>query len=102
MNKIKEDIYTSNIKTLIENNLVNNKVRNIQKENDKLTTNWSIGKEIVKAHNEDKIKYGNSFIKNLSIELTKLYGPGYDYSDLRQMKKFYHVVTYDKNYSNKR
>ena len=34
MNKIKEDIYTSNIKTLIENNLVNNKV----------TTNWIIGK----------------------------------------------------------
>lgn len=89
MNKIKEDIYTTNIKTLIENNIINNKARNLQKENDKLITNWNIGKEIIKAQNEDKIKYGNSFIKNLSIELTNLYGSGYEYSMLRRMKKFY-------------
>ena len=89
MPQIKENIYTKNIKTLIEQNIVQNKVRNIQKENDKLITNWKIGKEIVKAGNEDKIRYGNSYIKNLSIELTKLYGSGYDYSDLRRMKKFY-------------
>ena len=56
----KENIYTKNIKTLIENNIVRNKTRNIEKENDKLITNWNIGKEIVKAQNEDKIKYGNS------------------------------------------
>jgi len=50
---------------------------------------WNIGKEIVKAQNEDKIKYGNSYIKELSIELTKLYGKGYDYTNLRKMKQFY-------------
>lgn len=89
MGKIQENIYTKNIKNLIEQNIVQNKVRNIQKENDKLYTYWNIGKEIVKAQNENKIKYGNSYIKNLSIELTKLYGTGYDYSNLRRMKKFY-------------
>jgi len=89
MNKIKENIYTHNVKKLIEQNIIKNKVRNIQKENDKLITNWNIGKEIVKARNEDKIKYGNSYIKNLSIELTQLYEKGYDYTNLRKMKQFY-------------
>jgi len=85
----KENFYTKNIKILIENNIVGNKVRNLQKENDKLITNWNTGKEIVKAQNEDKIKYGNSYIKELSIELTKLYGKGYDYTNLRKMRQFY-------------
>jgi len=89
MIQIKENIYTKNIKTVIENSITQNKIRNIQKENDKLITNWNIGKEIVKAQNEDKIKYGNSYIKKLSLELTELYGKGYDYSNLRRMKKFY-------------
>lgn len=38
---------------------------------------------------EDKIKYGNSFIKEMSKELTKLYGKGYDYSNLQKMRKLY-------------
>ena len=89
MVKTEENVYTKNIKTLIENNIVGNKIRNIQKENDKLVTYWNIGKEIVKAQNEDKIKYGNSYIKELSVELTKLYVKGYDYSNLQRMKKMY-------------
>lgn len=89
MVKTEENIYTKNIKNLIEQNIIGNKVRNIQKEKDKLYTYWNIGKEIVKAQNEDKIKYGNSYIKNLSIELTELYGSGYDQSNLRRMKYLY-------------
>ena len=61
MPQIKENIYTKNIKTLIENNIVQNKVRNSEEERDKLITNWNIGKEIVNAYNEDKIRYGNSY-----------------------------------------
>lgn len=49
MKQIKENNYTKNIKTIIENNIINNKIRNIEKENDKIITNWNIGKEIVKA-----------------------------------------------------
>jgi len=85
----KPNTYKANIKALIENNIINNKVRTIQSENDKLYTYWNIGKEIVKAENEDKIKYGNSFIKNLSTELTNLYGTGYDYTNLTRMKQLY-------------
>jgi len=85
----KPNTYKANIKALIENNIINNKVRTIQAENDKLYTYWNIGKEIVKAENEDKIKYGNSFIKNLSTELTNLYGTGYDYTNLTRMKQLY-------------
>jgi len=81
--------YVDNIKLLIENNIIETKRRNIQIENDKLFTYFNIGKEIVKAQKENKIKYGNSFIKELSIELTNLYGKGYDYSNLQKMKKFY-------------
>jgi len=33
-----ENIYTKNIKSLIEQNIVQNKVRNIQKEKDKIHT----------------------------------------------------------------
>ncbi|MCI9110513.1 MAG: DUF1016 domain-containing protein [Bacilli bacterium] len=81
--------YVENIKTLIENNIVEIKKRNIQIENSKLFTYWSVGKEIVKAESENKIKYGNSFVKELSLELTKLYGKGCDYSNLQRMKKMY-------------
>jgi len=56
MVKTEENIYTKNIKNLIEQNIIGNKVRNIQKEKDKLYTYWNIGKEIVKAQNEDKIR----------------------------------------------
>lgn len=89
MIKNEENIYTKNIKTLIENNIIQNKVRKIQQENDKLCTYWNIGKEIVKAENEDKIKYGTSFIKKLSKDFTELYGKGYDYTNLTRMKQLY-------------
>ena len=84
--------YVTNIKKLIENNIVETKKRNIQIENDKLFTYWNIGREIVIAMNEDKIKYGNSFIKEMSRELTRLYGSGYDYSNLRRMRQLYLVL----------
>ena len=81
--------YTQNIKTIIEKGIVKEKVRQIQIQNTRLLTYWNVGKEIVKAQNEDKIKYGNSYIKNLSIELTHDYGKGYDYTNLIRMKQLY-------------
>lgn len=86
---IKTDKYITNIKKLIENNIIETKKRNIQIENDKLSTYWNIGRQIVEARNENKIKYGNSFIKEMSKELTKIYGKGYDYTNLRKMRQFY-------------
>ena len=86
---LKTDTYTEKIKEIIEKGTINIKKRQIQVENSRLYTYYNVGKEIVKAQNEDKIKYGNSYIKKLSMELTNLYGKGYDYSNLRRMKQLY-------------
>ena len=86
---IKTDNYTQNIKRIIEGGLVETRKRQIQIENNKLFTYWNVGKEIVKAYNEDKIRYGNSYVKELSKELTRFYGKGYNYYNLTRMKKFY-------------
>ena len=81
--------YTENIKRIIETGIIDERKRQIQINNSKLYTYWNVGREIVKAQKEDKIKYGNSYVKMLSLELTKLYGPGYDYTNLSRMKKLY-------------
>ena len=86
---IKIDNYTENIKRIIEDGIVETRKRQIQIENSKLFTYWNVGREIVKAEMEDKIKYGNSYIKELSKELTNLHGKGYDYSNLRRMKQLF-------------
>lgn len=51
---------------------------------------WNIGKIIVGAQNRnEKSGYGESLIKNLSIELTKEFGRGYSVSNLSYMRQFY-------------
>ena len=68
---IETNNYTENIKKIIENNIVYERTRQIQINNNRLNTYWNIGREIVKAQKEDKIKYGNSYVKELSKELTQ-------------------------------
>ena len=86
---IETNNYTENIKKIIEDGIIYEQKRQIQINNSRLKTYWNVGREIVKAANEDKIKYGNSYVKELSEELTKLYGKGYDYTNLTRMKKLY-------------
>ena len=81
--------YTENIKKIIENGIVYERSKQIQINNNRLNTYWNIGREIVNAQKQDKIKYGNSYVKELSKELTRLYGKGYDYANLRRMRQFY-------------
>lgn len=88
---IETNNYTENIKKIIENGIVYERTRQIQINNSRLNTYWNIGREIVKAQKEDKIKYGNSNVKELSKELTRLYGKGYDYPNLRRMRQFYNT-----------
>ena len=66
--------YTENIKKIIENGIVYERSRQIQINNNRLNTYWNIGRKIVNAQKQDKIKYGNSYVKELSKELTRLYG----------------------------
>ena len=51
---------------------------------------WQIGKMIVdKQGGESRAKYGDGLIKELSVELTKDYGKGFDESNLRRIRQFY-------------
>ena len=64
--------------------------RNIQSE--MVFTYWQIGKMIVeKQGGEDRAKYGNGLIKELSIKLTNDLGRGFDERELRRMRQFYSV-----------
>ena len=55
--------------------------------------NWLIGYRIAEEEleGEDRAEYGVQIIKKLSKELTKLYGKGYDRSNLYHCLRFYKV-----------
>ncbi len=78
----------NNIKKLIENNIVYERKVNILKEKNRLETYFNIGKEIVDAIGK-RSDYGKSLLKKYSYELTKLYGKGYDYTNLNRMRQLY-------------
>ena len=62
--------------------------RNIQSE--MIFAYWQIGKMIIeKQGGEDRAKYGDGIIKELSIQMTKDFGPGYSERSLRNMRQFY-------------
>jgi len=51
---------------------------------------WNVGRLIVEAQEgKEKAKYGNSLLKKWAEKLTKEYGKGYDYSNMRRFRKFY-------------
>ena len=84
--------YLNNIKELIEKDIVLKKKHRIIENNSTLITYFEIGKLIVEAQGgKARAKYGNGLIKNWSIELTNLYGKGYDISNLKRMRQLYLV-----------
>lgn len=52
---------------------------------------WLIGKRIVEQEQkgEKKANYGEEILKNLSIALSKEFGKGFSYSNLRNFRQFY-------------
>lgn len=54
---------------------------------------WKIGQIIVEEeqHGRGRADYGVSLLKGLSLKLTKIYGKGFDESNLRYIRKFYLV-----------
>jgi len=52
---------------------------------------WSIGKVIVKEEQRGSARagYGEYLLKNLSQQLTKEFGKGFDYSNVKNMRQFY-------------
>lgn len=53
-------------------------------------TNWEIGRMIVEAQGGgERAAYGDGLLNRISDQLTKEFGKGYDYSNLRKMRRFY-------------
>ena len=62
--------------------------RNIQSE--MVLTYWQIGKMIVeKQGGVERANYGDGLIKELSVQMTRDYGPGYNERSLRNIRQFY-------------
>lgn len=62
--------------------------RNIQ--NEMVLAYWQIGKMIVeKQGGEKRAAYGDGLIKELSIQMTKDFGKGFNERNLEQMRKFF-------------
>ena len=84
------DKYYNNIKTLIENNIVEVKKQEISVNNHTLMTYFNVGKEIVEAQGgEKRAKYGNGLIKEYSKKLAEEFGKFYSEKNLRNMRQFY-------------
>ena len=52
---------------------------------------WHIGRTIVEEEQKGKVKagYGEYLLKDLSQRLTKDFGKGFDYSNVKNMRQFY-------------
>ena len=59
---------------------------------------WHIGKRIVEEEQqgENRAKYGQELIKNLSIELNSEFGKGFSVANLKNFRQFYLTFTRDK------
>ena len=84
--------YYKEIKNLIEEKEVNDKVRYLESNKETIKTYYEIGRLLIKAQGgEEKAKYGDGLIKKWSEKLTKEYGKGYDISNMKRMRKLYLV-----------
>lgn len=84
--------YLKEIKTVIEKDIVLNKKQEYYRNESLVKTYFEIGKLLIEAQGGlERAKYGNELIKKWSIELTKLYGKGYNSSNLKRMRQLYIV-----------
>ena len=82
--------YFNEIKNLIEKNEVNIRKYDYYKNESLVETYFNIGKLLVEAQGgKERATYGNKLIKTWSVELTKLYGNGYNYTNLCRFRQFY-------------
>ena len=90
--------YYKEIKNLIEEKEVNDKVRYLESNKETIKTYYEIGRFLIKAQGgEEKAKYGDGLIKKWSEKLTKEYGNGYKIANLKNMRKFY--IMFRKSYT---
>ena len=90
--------YYKEIKNLIEEKEVNDKVRYLESNKETIKTYYEIGRLLIKAKKKkEKAKYGDGLIKKWSEKLTKEYGNGYKIANLKNMRKFY--IMFRKSYT---
>ena len=85
--KYVDDAFYQDVKSILEE--ARKRVyRNIQSE--MVLAYWQIGKMIVdKQGGNPRADYGNGLLKELSIQLTKDFGRGFDERNLRFIRQFY-------------
>lgn len=78
------------IETLIKKVEIGKTIRERQANNEITEAYWNIEKLIVDAQGgKEKSKYGDALPKKWSEKLSKEYGKGYDYSNMRRFRQFY-------------
>lgn len=75
---------------LHKKNEISKKYHEVASNNDDLINKWHIGRLITEAQGgKERAKYGNELIKKWTIDFTKKYGKGYDYTNLSRFRNFY-------------
>lgn len=82
--------YYEGIKNELTNNEVYKNVKDYSKNRNDLETYYNVGKLLIKAQGGlDRNEYGNRFIKEYALRLTKDLGKGYSWRNLYNMRLFY-------------
>ena len=85
--------YYKEIKNLIEEKEVNDKVRYLESDKETIKTYYEIGRLLIEAQDgEEKAKYGDGLIKKWSSELSREYGKGYNLTNLKNMRQLYLII----------
>ena len=85
-----EKDYKKELIKLVEKAEVNKGYHDYFKNKDLVNNYFEIGRLLVEAQGgEERAKYGNGLIKEWSIELVRLFGKGYDYTNLCRFRQFY-------------
>ena len=85
--------YYKEIKNLIEEKEVNDKVRYLESNKETIKTYYEIGRFLIEAQDgEEKAKYGDGLIKKWSSELSREYGKGYNLTNLKNMRQLYLII----------
>ena len=82
--------YKKELIELVEKTEVNKGYHDYFKNKDLVNNYFEIGKLLIEAQGgEERAKYGNGLIKEWSAELVRLFGKGYDVSNLKRFRQFY-------------
>ena len=85
--------YYKEIKNLIEEKEINDRVRYLESNKETIKTYYEIGRLLIKAQGGiEKAKYGDGLIKKWSSELSREYGKGYNLTNLKNMRQLYLII----------